>query len=268
MGPIESASYRVIEVAIGGSTALAVSLLVLPTRAHALAIDAAALMLDLMARFLPDLVSGFLNNRQATTIGPIQDSIGQAFARLEAIAGEAKHERIGFVVAGPDLNPLVRTLRRLRHDFVFIGRAAAVPFPETLQARLGPLLAAVTKSAAEYIRRSGDALASRHDPSSPNDVEAALDAYAYAFSAVRSEGLTTILPVDAVERIFTLGFALDQLRGNLHDLERCVKEEARCDDSHSAGLTRDISPRPKPQDKASQRNLGKAFPRMSRYFHR
>jgi hypothetical protein len=36
--------------------------------------------------------------------------------------------------------------------------------PEAFQARFGPLLAHVTKTAAEYLRRSGEALASRRDP--------------------------------------------------------------------------------------------------------
>jgi uncharacterized membrane protein YccC len=49
VGPIESAVDRVLEVAIGGSTALAVSLLVAPARAHSHAIEAAARALDLMA---------------------------------------------------------------------------------------------------------------------------------------------------------------------------------------------------------------------------
>ena len=42
-----------------------------------------------------------------------------------------------------------------------------------------------------------------------------------------SEGLTQGLPVDALERIFTLGFALDQMRQDLRDLDRCASEIAR-----------------------------------------
>ena len=46
-----------IEVAVGGK--LFVSLLVLPARAHDLAIEAAAQMIDLMTRLLPELFAGF-----------------------------------------------------------------------------------------------------------------------------------------------------------------------------------------------------------------
>ena len=200
--------------------------LVAPARAHALAIEAAAQMLDLLARVLPELFAGFMQTGDATAIGRIQDSIGQAFARTEAIVAEARHERISFLAAQPDAEPLLRTLLRLRHDLVMIGRAAAVPLPETFQARFEPLLAHVAKTAADYLRLSGQALTARRDPSPLDAVIAALDGYADAFAAVRREGLTLGLPVDTAERIFALAFALDQLRQNFRDLERCISEAA------------------------------------------
>src|SRR5712691_69582 len=58
--PIGSAFYRVLEVALGGVTGLMVSLLVLPARAYVLLIEAAADMLDLLVRSLPELVAGFI----------------------------------------------------------------------------------------------------------------------------------------------------------------------------------------------------------------
>jgi uncharacterized membrane protein YccC len=226
VGPIESAVYRVVEVAVGGVTALIVSLLVAPARAHTLAIEAAGQMLDLMARALPGLFAGFVQARDATAMGRIHDSIGEAFARLGLIIAEAKHERIGFLAAEPDPGPLLRTLLRLRHDFVMVGRAAALPLPDTFQAQSGPLLAHIAEAAADYLRRSAGALIARRDPPPLDAVEAAMDRYADAFATLRREGLTRDLPVDTVERIFALGFALDQLRQNLRDLERCVREAA------------------------------------------
>src|ERR1700730_18478988 len=62
-GPVDSALYRVLEVAIGGLIGLAVSFLVFPARAHILAIEAAASMLDLMAGVLPELLAGFTQGR-------------------------------------------------------------------------------------------------------------------------------------------------------------------------------------------------------------
>ncbi len=225
--PIESAFFRVIEVAVGALTALAVSLFVLPARAYSIAVEAAAQMLGLAAQSLPELFAGFMQARDAAATGRIQDSLGRAFARLDMVADEAKHERISFLDAEHELAPLLRTLLRLRHDLVMVGRAAAEPLPETLQQRLGPSLAKIAETAADYLRRSGDALAARRGPAPLGAAEAALDGCANAFAAIRQEGLTLGLPVDTVERVFALGFALEQLRRNFHDLERCVKEAAR-----------------------------------------
>jgi uncharacterized membrane protein YccC len=222
-GPIESAFYRVLEVTVGGITALAVSL-VSPARAYSFAIEAAARMLDLMARSLPELFASFAQPRDAAAVRQIQDSIGRAFAQLDAVASEAKHEQIGLLTTEPDPGPLLRTLLRLRHDFVMIGRAAAEPLPDTLQARLGPQLASVAATAADHLRRSGEALSARRAPPPLGAAEAALEGYAEEFAAVRREGLTLAQPVDTAERIFTLGFALDQVRQNFRDLNRCMSD--------------------------------------------
>lgn len=52
----------------------------LPTRAHSLAIEAAAQMLELAARSLSELFAGFLQARNGATIGSIQDSIRDSLA--------------------------------------------------------------------------------------------------------------------------------------------------------------------------------------------
>lgn len=227
VSPIESALYRVVEVAVGGFTALAVSLVVWPARAHSFVIEAAAAMLDLSARSLPELFVGLTQRHDAGAIRLIHDGIGEAFARLSNAAAEARHEQIGFLATGPDTGPLLRVLLRLRHDFVMIGRAASEPLPETFQARLGPLLARVAETAADHLRESAEALVSRRQPPSHDAAEAALDDYAEALAAARGEGLTKGLPAETVERIFTLGFALDQLRQNLRDLDVFLSEAAQ-----------------------------------------
>jgi hypothetical protein len=115
---------------------------------------------------------------------------------------------------------------RLRHDFVIIGRAAIAPLPGVFGARLAPHLARVGETVADYLRASGAALSTRQAPPPLEEVEAALDGYAAEIAALRRQGLTRELPDDTVERIFALGFALDQLRLHLRDLARCVGEHA------------------------------------------
>jgi uncharacterized membrane protein YccC len=227
VGPIESAIDRVLEVAVGAVTALAVSLLVFPARAHSLATEAAAQALELMAKSLPELFQGFLRPLDAASIRRVEDAIGEAVALTQSIAAEARHERIVFLAADPDLGPSMRTLLRLRHDFVMFGRAAAEPIPGPLQVRLEPLLLRIGESAADHLRQSADALAARREPPPLAAAETVFDQWARTIAAVRDEGLTLSVPVDAAERLFTLGFALEQLRRDLSDLDRCVSESAR-----------------------------------------
>ena len=77
---------------LGGSVALAVSLLVFPTRARKLVKDSAADMLDLIADLLPDLFSAFTQKSDADAISARQRGVGAAFSKLELIRAEAKHE--------------------------------------------------------------------------------------------------------------------------------------------------------------------------------
>src|SRR5262249_24158720 len=109
-GPIASAVERLIEVAIGGFVGLFVSLVGFPARAHDWALEAAAQMIDLMGRFLPELFAGFTRERDQTALHAMQNRIGAAFARLDAVAVEARHERMTRLAAEPDQAPLLRTL--------------------------------------------------------------------------------------------------------------------------------------------------------------
>ena len=225
-GPIAAALERVIEVAVGCVVGLLVSLFVLPARAQDLAIEAATGMLSLMARFLPELFAGFTQNLDQPALSDIQNRIGEALARLDKIAMEASHERITRLGAEPDQRPLLRTMLRLRHDLVILGRAAVAPLPEPLRQRLAPSLARVSETAADYLRSSAAALSARQAPPSLQAAESALEGYAAELTALRREGATRELSDEALERIFALGFALDQLRLHLRDLARCVSEFA------------------------------------------
>ena len=226
-GSIEAAFFRVLEVALGCVTALVVSFLIVPERAQGLAIDAAAQLLDLMARVLPELFMGFTRTIEVAEITRLQDTIGQAFAQLETIGVEATRERFAYLAAEPDLGPLLRTLLRLRHDLVMIGRAVPLPLPVPFDARLGPPLARVGATAEAYLRDSAAALLARRASPPRNTAQAALDGYSAELAAVRREGLTRGLSEEAVEHIFALGFALEQLHRNFGDLERCVTDCAR-----------------------------------------
>ncbi len=226
VSPIASAIDRVFEVAVGGGTGLAVSLLLLPSSAHRLVAQAAARTLNRMASAFGELLAGMTQGLDADAAHRIQDGIGEALAQLNIVGAEAERERGAGLATGSDTGPLLRTLLRLRHDLVMIGRAVVTPLPQPIATRLEAPLARARDALADYLRGSATALLARHGPPPLADVDTALDAYAKEIDALRREGRTATLPGDTAERFFALGFALEQMHNNCKDLERCVADWA------------------------------------------
>lgn len=224
MTPTESAIDRVLEVAVGAITGLLVSFLVWPSRAHSQMRMRAARVLDLLADVLSELLAGLTRGRDIAALHQLQDGIGTALNGLNAIGAEAERERSARLSSGPDTGPLLRTVLRLRHDLVIIGRASVVPLPLALQMRLKAPLAKVDDAVGAYLRSAGAALRSGRAAPAIWPVETVLRDYAREAAAVRSEGLTRDLPADVTERFFALGFSLQQMRQNLKDLDRCTAE--------------------------------------------
>src|SRR5665213_3049672 len=220
--PLDSAIDRVLEVAVGAITGLVVSFLVLPSRAHSQIRAQGAHVLELMAAALHELLSGLTRGLDNNALHGLQDGIGTALVSLNAAGAEAERERAAKLSSGPDTGPLLRTILRLRHDLVMIGRASVVPLPVELQTPLAAPLANVSSAMAGYLRMMAAAFRIGRGAPAIWPVQSALEAYAAAVAAVRSDGLTRGIPGDVAERFFALGFSLEQMRQNLKDLERCV----------------------------------------------
>ena len=139
---------------------------------------------------------------------------------------EERRERMVSFARRTDPAPLARTVLRLRHDLVILGRTATAPLPGALAERLDPLLRRAGEAAGAFLRGSANALEEGRAPPSLGPVEAALQAYESEVASLRSEGLTRALSTTEVERLFTIGFGLEQLRQNFADLARCVREFA------------------------------------------
>ena len=226
-GQVASAIDRVLEVALGGITGLIVSYFLLSSNAHSQVVETAAQALDQMARALGKLLSGLSQGIDIDSLHGIQDGIGQSLAQLNVVGAEAEHERSTGLAAGPDIAPLLRTLLRLRHDLVMVGRTATTPMPDAISVRLEPPLTRVGAAFAGYLRASGTALRTRGGPAPLDDVVSALGGFQAEVAAVRRDGLTRTLTDDAAERFFALGFAFEQMHSNFKDLQRCVAECAR-----------------------------------------
>jgi uncharacterized membrane protein YccC len=222
--PLSSAVNRVLEVGVGAVVGLLVSFVVLPSSAHRQMRVAAAGALDRMARALVALVSGLGHGLGNDELHRLQDGIGQAVVGIETVGTEADRERAARLSAHPDTGPLRRTLMRLRHDLVIVGRVAGTRLPEDMRVRLGPRVAEVAAAASDFLRKCGVALLAAAAPPSLAPFQAAMAAYEAEFAAVRREGLTRALSDDAAERFFAVGFAFEQMHANLADLQRVVVE--------------------------------------------
>jgi uncharacterized membrane protein YccC len=222
--PLDSAIDRVFEVTVGALTGLVVSFLVLPSRAVSQIRVSAAELLELLAAAFAELLAGLTRGLDNDALHRIQDGIGTAMASLHATGLEAERERATRLSSGPDTGPLLRTIQRLRHDVVMIGRASVVPLPANVQARLARPLSDVSNAIVDYMRAAAVSLRNGRGVVGIQPVDAALQDYAAEVAALRSEGLIRGVPVDVAERFFALGFSLEQMRQNLNDLDRCHAE--------------------------------------------
>lgn len=224
--PLGSAVTRVLEVAIGGAVAVVVSLIVFPERAEGLRLEAASRILNLMAQLLPQLLARLTANEDNPQIAPEQKALSAAVTQFQTLAEEAKRERIVTVVQEPDPAPLSRTLMRIRNDFVTISSATVKPLPEGPARRLEPSLTRFGEEASAFLRGSGGAIADRTSPPPIAPVAASLSAYGDEFVALRVEGFERTMASDDVERLYALGFALEQLCRDLTDLVPHIEERA------------------------------------------
>jgi len=226
VSPMTSALDRVLEVSVGAMVGFVVSFLVFPSRAHALTTDAAADTLELVADALTRLLAHHCGGERPD-IRKINAEIANVLARLNATGAEAEHERAARLTSGPDTGPLLRTLLRLRHDIVILGRAVGCDLPEAVQARLTPAMRKIAPVADDFLRTSGAALRARTQPPPLAEVELAFAAHSEEFDAVRRDGLIRGTSSETAERFFALGFALDQMREHLGEVHRVVGEWAR-----------------------------------------
>jgi uncharacterized membrane protein YccC len=225
--PVESAFDRVLEVSVGGAVGFVVSVLVFPSRAHEITTAAAADMLELLADALSRFLEDHTRELAQADRRRIHDGIAAALTQLNASGAEAEHERNARLASGPDTGPLLRTLLRLRHDIIMLGRAVGCELPDEVAARLTPPLRRIEAAGRDFLRASGAALRARKPPPQLDPVEIAFRDYIEEFGAVRRDRLTHDMKSEAAERFFALGFALEQLREHLLEVHRVVGEWAR-----------------------------------------
>jgi uncharacterized membrane protein YccC len=222
--PMASAIDRVSEVSVGAVMGLLVSFVVLPSRAVRQIRASAGRLLELIADAFAELLAGLTRSRDNDALHRIQDGIGTAIVGLNATGAEAERERAARLSSGPDTGPLLRTILRLRHDVVMVGRATVVPLPADVQTRLAAPLREVSAAITRFLQSAADALRSGASAPPIHPVHLALQNYADEVAAVRRDGLIRGYSGETAERFFALGFSLEQMHQNLGDLDRVVGE--------------------------------------------
>jgi uncharacterized membrane protein YccC len=219
LGPLASAMDRVIEIALGNVVGVIVSLFVLPARAHSLMTDAAARVVSLNAElvsvFIEELTGGPRGRAALQTLHP---QIRAALKKVEAAADEAARERKSHLTEAADPEPLVRTLYRVRHDLVMIGRAASSPLPTPILERLAFSLRTLHESTYSLLLALSQSLQNREPAPSSEAFEASLHTFVTGTEALRSDALIQDLSGEIFGQVFALGFAFEQFRKDLRDL--------------------------------------------------
>jgi uncharacterized membrane protein YccC len=226
VAPLTFALDRILEISIGSLVGMATSLLILPARAHQLLARVAAKAAQLNGDLMVAMFEGLTKDAGRPALRAQHAAIRKALAQAEAAAEEALRERKSYLTDSPDPEPLVRTLYRLRHDLVMVGRATAKPLPAVLAARLEPKLLGVRDAGSNLLRAMAEALRLQQAAPSLERLERALRDYGTEMDAVWKDPMTQALAADDAGRIFALRFALEQMHQDCRDLTNRINELA------------------------------------------
>lgn len=214
-GPIRAALLRTLEVALGGAFGMAVSLFLFPARAHMLLGRAAEKVLQRLSELFPDLIGAISEHCNPEQLLAKQDRVRAALSDLEGIVTEAARERRNHLSEDVDPEPIARTLRRVRHDLVLIGRIAAEPVVANPSAAAQNCLRQFRVTGSAYLAALGDAFAGRRVPPPGTNLDPAIE-----------QLLAVLEQMEPGERIVALRFCLQQFRRNLFDLRQRAGEFA------------------------------------------
>ena len=225
--PLVYALERIIEISLGIAIGVGVALFVLPARAQGLLAKSAARLAELNAELVVALIEGLIGGEGRPGLASLHAGIRATLRQMDGAVEEAARERRAHLSDHADPEPLARTLYRVRHDLVMIGRTCAVPLPPAIDAALRETLIGLRDRAAEMLRGTAKALRAGDRAPSPDDFQASLVAYIKAMDALRAQGATRDLPGEEVGRIYALRFGFEQLGDDLADLSARASELAR-----------------------------------------
>jgi uncharacterized membrane protein YccC len=223
-GPLGFAVRRIVEVGLGCGVGLLVSVLIVPAQASRLVLETVADIANLMARELEALASS--GRTSQAEVRSLAVRIREGLDRLKILVKEAARESRSGLSDTPDPEPLLRTMRRLRHDLGMLRRAVRELGRDGLHEHAAqPWLWAVETGAAT-LRGIGRSLSGQQALKDTSGLTKAVRAYRVALDEMRRAGLTEPLSTTALGRLFRIGLALDQFRRDLDDLIERSRENS------------------------------------------
>ena len=216
--PLAYALERIAEISLGIVVGVGVALFVLPARARGLLAKSAARLAELNADLVEVLIEGLIGGEGRPGLAGLHARIRATLRQMDAAVDEAARERRTHLSDHADPEPLARTLYRVRHDLVMIGRACATPLPPAIGEALREPLTGLRDRVAELLRDAARSLRLGLPLPDAEAFAASLAAYIKAMDTLRAEGATRELPGEEAGRIYALRFGFEQLGDDLTDL--------------------------------------------------
>jgi uncharacterized membrane protein YccC len=247
MGPLSYAVHRILAVGLGCGVGILISMLVVPARASRSVLEITGQVADLLAQELGALAAG---NTGQVDIASLAARSRISLIHLGTSVEEAARERRSGLTDLPDGEPLLRIMRRLRHDVSMLRRAAREAGREIVPEQAAkPWLCAIEAGVAT-LRETDAVLSGRGSYAGSGDMAQAVRDYRIALYDTRRAGPTHSFSTAALGRLFGIGFALDQFRRDLDDLIEVSRKFAASRHRHEEALSRTV-----PEESARQAGL-------------
>ena len=226
--PLEAASFRVFEIAVGSVIGVLATVLIFPAPSRDAArgrtveaLEAVAAMLDRCAEALQ--AGGGAGLREALQAD--HDRLRALLAGVEQAQKEAEQERSAWLAERGDPPAVLRGVWRARNAMTLIVRACADPQPEPVKAHIAEPGAALIRAEAARARACGAALqaGAMVDRGDLKQVDAA---FLTAVDSLRRAQWAQALSFDDIGHVLGLAFAAEGLRRDLDDLADRIDEIA------------------------------------------
>lgn len=214
---------RILGVGLGCGAGVLVSIFVLPCRASRAVVSTAAEICLLMADQLRTLAAGG-SNAQEKLLSSAADIRGKLTLLTELVEEAAQEQRIRTVATGPDGPRFLRTLRRLRHDVDALRRALREAGSDVLHERAAAPWRCAADAGASTLEGIAQLLDGQSLPDDFNSLGPAVRGYLNCLEEIRRSDLSFSLSPAMLQRMYGIGFALDQFRRDLDDMVEVARE--------------------------------------------